>query len=79
MKEFLFAALPFVLCGIAVIVIFKNTNKQTSKDNYLIEGMCLGLAFGSMIGAIFSSQLGLCLSLGMLIGEAIGSYFKKDK
>ena len=41
--------------------------------------MCLGLAFGSMIGAMFPSQLGLYLSLGMLIGEAIGSYFKKDK
>lgn len=79
MKEFLLAALPFILCGIAVIVILINTNKQTTKDNYLVEGMCLGLAFGSMIGAMFSSQLGLCLSLGMLIGEAIGSYFKKDK
>lgn len=79
MKEFLLAALPFIICGIAVIVILKNTKKQTSKDNYLVEGMCLGLAFGSMIGAMFPSQLGLCLSLGMLIGEAIGSYFKKDK
>ncbi|MDO5812064.1 MAG: hypothetical protein Q4Q31_03110 [Bacillota bacterium] len=79
MKEFLFAALPFILCGLAIIVILMNTKKQTSKDNYLIEGMCLGLVFGSMIGALFSSQLGLCLSLGMLIGEAIGSYFKKDK
>lgn len=79
MKEFLFATLPFILCGLAIIVILMNTKKQTSKDNYLVEGMCLGLAFGSMIGVLFSSQLGLCLSLGMLIGEAIGSYFKKDK
>ena len=79
MKEFLLAALPFIICGMAIIVILMNTKKQKSKDNYLAEGMCLGLAFGSMIGALFPSQLGLCLSLGMLIGEAIGSYFKKDK
>jgi len=79
MKEFLLAALPFILCGLAIIVILMNTKKQTSKDNYLAEGMCLGLAFGSMIGALFPSQLGLCLSLGMLIGEAIGSCFKKGK
>lgn len=39
--------------------------------------MCLGMCFGSMLGALYPSYLGLSLSSGMLIGEAIGSFFSK--
>ena len=38
------------------------------------------MSFGLLIGTSFSSEhLGIFLSLGMLIGEAIGLYIKKDK
>lgn len=74
MKDFIEAALPFVLCGIAIICLLMNRNK---KDTYLCEGMCLGMCFGSMLGAMFTSYLGLTLTLGMLLGEVIGSFFSK--
>lgn len=41
MKEFLLAALPFIICGMAIIVILVNTKKQKSKDHYLSLGMLM--------------------------------------
>ena len=70
MKDFITAALPFVVCGSAIICLVMNRNK---KESYIGEGMC----FGSMIGAMSPYYLGLSLSLGMLIGEAIGLFFSK--
>lgn len=74
MKDFIIEALPFVICGIAIICLAMNKDK---KESYIGEGMCLGMCFGSMLGAMYPSYLGLSLSLGMLIGEAIGSSFSK--
>lgn len=74
MKDFIRAALPFVICGIAIICLVMNKDK---KESYIGEGMCLGMCFGSMLGAMYPSYLGLSLSLGMLIGEAIESFFSK--
>ena len=74
MKDFIRTALPFVICGIAIICLAMNKDK---KESYIGEGMCLGMCFGSMLGAMYPSYLGLSLSLGMLIGEAIGAFFSK--
>ena len=74
MKDFITAALPFVVCGSAIICLVMNRNK---KESYIGEGMCFGMCFGSMIGAMSPYYLGLSLSLGMLIGEAIGLFFSK--
>lgn len=36
------------------------------------------MSFGLLLGTLFSSEyLGMFLSMGMLVGEAIGSYIKK--
>lgn len=41
--------------------------------------MVLGVSFGLMLGTMLNYNTGLCLSLGMVIGEAIGcSIEKKD-
>lgn len=38
------------------------------------------MSFGLLLGTLFSSEYnGLSLSLEMLIGDAIGSFIKKDK
>lgn len=78
MKDFILAALPFVIMGISVAIIIVNSNKN--KEAYISEGMCLGMSFGLLLGTSFGNEhTGLFLSLGMLIGEAIGSFIKKDK
>lgn len=78
MKEFILAALPFVVTGVSIAVIVIN-NKSKKEETYISEGMCLGMCFGVSFGCMFTNNLGLFLSLGMLIGEAIGNCIKKNK
>lgn len=76
MKDFITAALPFVVCGSAIICLVMNRNK---KESYIGEGMCLGMCFGSMIGAMSPSYLGLSLSLGMLIVKLLACFLVKNR
>ena len=76
MKDFIEMALPFIIMGVSVIVVCINFKKN--KKNYLTEGMCLGMSFGLMFSNLFeTNQTSLCLGLGMLVGEAIGSCIKR--
>ena len=78
MKDFILTSLPFIIIGISVAVIIVNSNKN--KETYISEGMCLGMSFGLLLGTSFGNEhIGLFLSLGMLIGEAIGSFIIKNK
>lgn len=80
MKDFILAALPFLITWISFAVIIVNNHKNKNKWTYTTEGMCLGMIFGLLLGTLFSSEYnGLSLSLEMLIGDAIGSFIKKDK
>ena len=79
MKEFILAALLFVVIGLCVAVIAKNCNTKKEEKTYIIEGMCLGMCFGALIGSIFIEHIGIFLSLGMLAGETIGCYIRKNE
>lgn len=70
MKDFIFAALPFVIIGICVAIIAANYKNE--KKTYASEGMALGMCFGVAISSAFHINYGLGISLGLLIGEAIG-------
>lgn len=74
--SFLKNALPFIIIGVSVIVIVVNINK---KNTYLSEGMIFGVMLGAMIGYSFKLRLELCILLGMIVGEAIGSIVVKKK
>lgn len=70
MKDFIFAALPFVIIGICVAIICSKFKEK--KKTYCSEGMAIGMCFGVAFSTIFHINLGLGISIGMLIGEAIG-------
>lgn len=77
MKDFILAALPFILMGAAIIIVTLNSKKN--KETYIPEGMCLGMSFGLMFSNLFNSDyMGISLSIGMIIGEVIGSFIKKE-
>ena len=77
MKDFIFAALPFIIIGICLAIICANFKKE--KKTYCSEGMAIGMCFGVAIASALHINLGLGISIGMLIGEAIGiSKEKKD-
>lgn len=80
MKDFILAALPWILIGIAIAIICvsMNTHNVGKTKNYLTEGLCIGICFGLTLSfAIFISQA-LGTSLGMLLGVTIGIMIKKN-
>ena len=76
MKDFILAALPFIVIGVCIAVMAANHGKlkEGKNKNYLEEGMCFGVA----ISTALNLNLGLGISLGMLIGETVGMFMKKD-
>ena len=70
MKDFIFAALPFIIIGLCLAVICANGEKY--KQTYCSEGMAIGMCLGVVMASALHINLSLGISIGMLIGEAIG-------
>lgn len=81
MKDFIFAAMPFVITGVCVAVLCANGKKEDLGDtkNFLTEGMCIGMCLGVALATSLQMNLGLGISLGMLVGETIGMFIKKKE
>lgn len=77
--EFVHAALPWAILGVAVAVLCVRRGGQQkqekSRQDYSGEGMCLGVALVTALDG--TEHLGLGLSLGMLVGMAIGACVEK--
>ena len=84
MKDFILAALPWVLCGIAVAVICVKlwSRKTKEKDKALENRMALGMALGLLLGVTLNSiglweNQGLGFALGPLWGMALAALFQE--
>jgi len=80
MKDFVYAALPWVLMGLALAVFFygmaNKRQKSEDKKDYYGMGIALGAAAGIAIGTALN-DVGLVAGLGMLIGAAADVIFSK--
>ena len=64
-----------VALAVAVLVIRGVTRKKSGKEqenNYCLEGMSLSMCFGLLAGTMLESYIGVAISLGMIVGLAIG-------
>ena len=79
MKDFIFAALPFVIVGICLALLAANHNriKDSKEKNHMAEGMCIGMCFGVALATSMHFNLGFGISLGMLVGETVGMFMPK--
>ena len=81
MRDFMMAAVPLVVAGIALAVFFagraEKKKKREKENGYEAMGMSLRMCFGAAVGAIFPKYIGITLSMGMLIGLVIGMCFGK--
>ena len=74
--DFVRAAFPWVLAGVAVVVLCvrhsKQQNREEARQDYSAEGMCLGMCLGVTMATTFGGMenLGLGLSLAMLVSMA---------
>ena len=82
MRDFILAALPWVLCGIAVAIIcaglgsWKTKKKDAASEQRIALGMSLGLLLGvALNGAGLWENHGLGLALGALWGMALAVLF----
>lgn len=84
--EILKIILPLFLLGICIVFLIKKLDKKNKKlegenskndENYLAEGIGLGLVFGAALGIVFDN-IAYWISLGMLFGLIIGQAIKKE-
>lgn len=68
--EFVRAALPWAILGVAVAVLCVRHGGEKSRQDYSGESMCLGVGLGVALATALDGMehLGLGLSLGMLAG-----------
>ena len=85
MKDFVLAALPWVLCGVAVAIICSRMGSREEKksgkvDQRIAIGLALGLMFGSALNSIGLWQNhGIGLALGPLWGMALALLLDNKK
>ncbi len=79
MKDFITAALPWVLCGLAVAILCARLGRQGgSKSKKLDQSMAVGAALGLLLGVTLNGcglweNHALGFSLGPLWGMALAS------
>ncbi|MGN0167043.1 MAG: hypothetical protein ACI4AB_03285 [Acetatifactor sp.] len=83
MRDFILAALPLVLCGIAVAIICTRMGRGKTRENEkaleksMALGMSLGLLFGVALNGIgLWENHALGFALGPLWGMALATLFQ---
>ena len=90
MREFLVAALPWLITGLCVAILAVQASQKRSKakggekkETYMVEGMCVGMCVGmcceANLGSLGIDTPGTGMCIGMLIGEVIGMMISKEK
>lgn len=83
MKDFITAALPWIICGISVAIICVRIG-HGKKEKGLEQRMAIGMALGLMASPVLNSfelwdNHGLGIALGPLWGMALALLTYKEK
>lgn len=70
MKDFLIAALPWILIGLFLAILFANREKL-KKENEISSSICIWMCLGVTFGIVLK-QLAIGISGGLLIGILLG-------
>ena len=78
MMDFIFAALPWVMFGLALAIYFSKVGAKKAGDGKgdvgrLNFGFCMGLVAGGLVSFLGLVPPGLGLGLGALLGVLFGS------
>ncbi len=78
MKDFITAALPWVLIGLslAVLPVITAQEKQSSRKSRIVKGGCIGFCIGTLIYVVLGWALWVSMLIGMVIG--LGSFASRD-
>jgi len=86
MRDFIFAALPWIVIGVSIAFItanFKREKKNEKEGSYISIGISLGMCFGVAIGSLLAKTFGnivltYSICFGMLIGVVAGLFISKN-
>ena len=79
MGDLFMAAIAVLAFVVLVALLWSNHNQKREKENYLTEGMCLGIVLGAALRSLLDMDLGVAISIGMLLGALIGQQVPKKK
>ena len=74
----IFTAAIAVLSIVALVALLWS-NRIREKENYMTEGMCLGIILGAGLRSLLNMDLSIAISVGMLLGALIGQQVPKEK
>lgn len=74
----IFTATIAVLAIVALAALLW-ANQKREKENYMTEGMCLGIILGAGFRGLLDMDLSIAISVGMLLGALIGQQVSKEK
>ena len=74
----IFTATIAVLAIVALAALLW-ANQKREKENYMTEGMCLGIILGAGLRGLLDMDLSIAISVGMLLGALIGQQVSKEK
>ena len=79
MKDFIMAALPWVIMGIIVVIV--TVNQEKARQSYMGLGICIGMCVGVAAGSMDLYQLGYTIPFVgcILAGELIGLNIRKQQ
>lgn len=77
MYSFFISALPFIIIGLALALLFANKSIIKKDNNYMTEGMCIGMCLGVSLSTSFDVDMGIGIGCGMFFGEVIGLLIEK--
>lgn len=83
MKDFILAAMPWVLMGVSIAIILAGFTREESKENKkkrerrLANGAAFGLLFGVVLNSCgFWDNHALGIGAGPLVGMAIATIWR---
>lgn len=83
MKEFVTAALPWILMGIALAILAVNHGMENQKDEKKRSRIAMGAGFGLLFGVMLNScglwaDHALGIAIGPLWGMALASIYGNE-
>lgn len=81
MKELTLTILPSCIIAICVVslAIYKLIQRKRAEKTFIAEGMGIGMCLGVFIMMALHGEITIGTSLGMLIGEAVGMFIRKEE
>lgn len=81
MRNLILTLVPFCVIAICVVVlaVFKLVPRKRTVKTFIAEGAGIGMCLGVFLMIALHGEIAIGMSLGTLIGEAVGMFIQKEE